>query len=150
MSSPLKRAVSSRLALRLLALLVQMVGGYAVTPAWAAYGAAGLAMPALLLPLIPIAVFLTLWHLLTAHNVVAWLRFNRMPAPEAVFHTLLTRASSGGFYDDLLARLTPRLAPEQVVAAAFELQIVPEVPTRGKDISVPYVITEKRLIRAQP
>ncbi|MCE5239967.1 5-formyltetrahydrofolate cyclo-ligase [bacterium] len=56
----------------------------------------------------------------------------------------------GGFYDDLLARLTPRLAPEQVVAAAFELQIVPEVPTRGKDISVPYVITEKRLIRAQP
>ncbi|MCX8557558.1 ABC transporter permease [Mycolicibacterium mucogenicum] len=62
-------------------------------------------VPALLLPLIPIAVFLTLWHLLTAHNVVAWLRFNRMPAPEAVFHTLLTRASSGGFYDDLLASL---------------------------------------------
>ena len=62
-------------------------------------------VPALLLPLIPIAVFLTLWHLLTAHNVVAWLRFNRMPAPEAVFHTLLTRASSSGFYDDLLASL---------------------------------------------
>jgi NitT/TauT family transport system permease protein len=62
-------------------------------------------VPALLLPLIPIAVVLTLWHLLTAHNVVAWLRFNRMPAPEAVFHTLLTRASSGGFYDDLLASL---------------------------------------------
>ena len=62
-------------------------------------------VPALLLPLIPIAVFLTLWHLLTAHNVVAWLRFNRMPAPEAVFHTLLTRVSSGGYYDDLFASL---------------------------------------------
>ncbi|BBZ55263.1 ABC transporter permease [Mycolicibacterium phocaicum] len=62
-------------------------------------------LPAFLLPLIPIAVFLTLWHLLTAHNVVAWLRFNRMPAPEAVFHTLMTRASSAAFYDDLLASL---------------------------------------------
>ncbi len=62
-------------------------------------------IPALLLPLIPIAVFLTLWQLLTAHNVVAWLRFNRMPAPGAVFHTLMTRASSGAFYDDLLASL---------------------------------------------
>jgi len=56
----------------------------------------------------------------------------------------------GGFYDDLLARLTPRLAPEQIVAAAFELQIVREVPVAPKDITVPYIITEKRLIRARP
>ncbi len=62
-------------------------------------------LPAILLPLIPIAVFLVLWHLLTAHNVVAWLRFNRMPAPEAVFHALAARVSSGGYYDDLLASL---------------------------------------------
>jgi NitT/TauT family transport system permease protein len=62
-------------------------------------------LPAVLLPLIPIAAFLVLWHLLTAHNVVAWLRFNRMPAPEAVFHTLVARVSSGGYYDDLLASL---------------------------------------------
>jgi NitT/TauT family transport system permease protein len=61
--------------------------------------------PAVLLPLIPIAVFLVAWHLLTANNVVAWLRFNRMPTPESVFHTLLARVSSGSYYDDLLASL---------------------------------------------
>ncbi|MEN6546123.1 MAG: 5-formyltetrahydrofolate cyclo-ligase [Armatimonadia bacterium] len=54
----------------------------------------------------------------------------------------------GGYYDDLLARLRPRLEPEQVVAAAFELQIVPQVPWRPKDIPVPYIATETRLIRA--
>lgn len=56
----------------------------------------------------------------------------------------------GGFYDDLLGRLRPRLAPERVVAVAFELQIVPEVPARAKDIPVPYIQTEERLIRATP
>jgi 5-formyltetrahydrofolate cyclo-ligase len=56
----------------------------------------------------------------------------------------------GGFYDILLAKLTPRLAPECIVAAAFELQIVDEVPVAKKDIPVPYIITEKRLIRGQP
>ncbi|BDY29759.1 ABC transporter permease [Mycolicibacterium mageritense] len=62
-------------------------------------------VPALLLPLIPIAVFLVAWHLLTANNVVAWLRFNRMPTPEAVLQTLLARVGSGTYYDDLLASL---------------------------------------------
>ncbi len=62
-------------------------------------------VPALVLPLIPIAVFLVAWHLLTANNVVAWLRFNRMPTPEAVMQTLLSRVSSGSYYDDLLASL---------------------------------------------
>ncbi|QRY53778.1 ABC transporter permease [Mycolicibacterium septicum] len=61
--------------------------------------------PALLLPLIPITAFLVLWHLLTANNVVAWLRFNRMPTPEAVMQTLLARVGSGTYYDDLLASL---------------------------------------------
>jgi 5-formyltetrahydrofolate cyclo-ligase len=56
----------------------------------------------------------------------------------------------GGFYDDLLARLTPRLAPECIIAAAFELQIVPEVPVSAKDIPVPYIMTEQRLIKAIP
>ena len=56
----------------------------------------------------------------------------------------------GGFYDGLLAQLTPRLAPECIVAAAFELQIVPEVPAAPKDIPVPRIITEARLMRAQP
>lgn len=62
-------------------------------------------VPALLLPLIPITAFLVLWHLLTANNVVAWLRFNRMPTPEAVMQTLLARVGSGTYYDDLLASL---------------------------------------------
>ncbi|CAN7232210.1 ABC transporter permease [Mycolicibacterium frederiksbergense] len=61
--------------------------------------------PALVLPLIPIVAFLVLWHLLTANNVVAWLRFNRMPSPDAVLSTLLARVSTGTYYDDLLASL---------------------------------------------
>ena len=61
--------------------------------------------PGLVLPLIPIAAFLVLWHLLTANNVVAWLRFNRMPSPDAVLTTLLARVSTGTYYDDLLASL---------------------------------------------
>jgi 5-formyltetrahydrofolate cyclo-ligase len=54
----------------------------------------------------------------------------------------------GGYYDDLLARLRPRMAPEQLVAVAYEVQIVPEAPARGKDIPVPYIMTEDRLIEA--
>jgi len=61
--------------------------------------------PALVLPLIPIVAFLVLWHLLTANDVVAWLRFNRMPSPDAVLSTLLARVGSGTYYDDLLASL---------------------------------------------
>lgn len=60
---------------------------------------------ALFLPLIPIIAFVALWQVLTAHNVVAWLRFNRMPAPMSVVDALVARISSGGYYDDLLASL---------------------------------------------
>lgn len=60
---------------------------------------------AVVLPLIPIVAFVALWQLLTAHNVVAWLRFNRMPAPMRVVESLGSRISSGGYYDDLLASL---------------------------------------------
>lgn len=60
---------------------------------------------AVLLPLIPIVAFVALWQLLTAHNVVAWLRFNRMPAPMRVVESFGARISSGGYYDDLLASL---------------------------------------------
>jgi len=62
-------------------------------------------VPAVVLPLIPIGVFLAAWHLLTDNNVVAWLRFNRMPSPESVLQALLARISSGSYYDDLLASL---------------------------------------------
>ncbi|AQT81920.1 ABC transporter permease [Mycolicibacterium litorale] len=57
------------------------------------------------LPLIPITAFLVLWHLLTSHNVVAWLRFNRMPTPASVFDAFVARVGSGSYYDDLLASL---------------------------------------------
>ena len=60
---------------------------------------------AVVLPMIPIATFVVLWHLLTAHNVVAWLRFNRMPTPTTVLEALLARMSTGTYYDDLLASL---------------------------------------------
>ncbi|OBA58412.1 ABC transporter permease [Mycobacterium sp. 1100029.7] len=60
---------------------------------------------AVLLPLVPIITFVALWQMLTAHNVVAWLRFNRMPAPSQVVDSLVLRISSGGYYDDLLASL---------------------------------------------
>ena len=48
----------------LLAIVVQMVGAYAVTPAWQAYGPAGLAMPVML---VVIALYLA-WY---ARNAVA-------------------------------------------------------------------------------
>jgi NitT/TauT family transport system permease protein len=60
---------------------------------------------AAVLPVLPVAAFIVLWHVLTAHNVVAWLRFNRMPAPATVLEALLTRLSNGTYYDDLLASL---------------------------------------------
>ncbi len=50
-----KRWAGTLFLLSLIGLLVQMIGGYVVTPAWAAYGAAGLAMPVVLLV---IALFL--------------------------------------------------------------------------------------------
>lgn len=53
-----KRWAGTMFALSLIALLVQMIGAYVVTPAWAAYGPVGLVMPVVLLL---IALFL-LWY----------------------------------------------------------------------------------------
>lgn len=58
-----------------------------------------------LLPLIPITAFVIAWHLLTTNEVVAWLRFNRMPTPGAVFDSFVERLGSGAYYDDLFASL---------------------------------------------
>jgi len=43
-----KRLAPPLFLVSLLAIVVQMAGAYAVTPAWQAYGPAGLAMPAML------------------------------------------------------------------------------------------------------
>lgn len=53
-----KRWAGTMFLLSLIALLVQLIGAYVVTPAWAAYGPVGLIMPAVLLL---IALFL-LWY----------------------------------------------------------------------------------------
>lgn len=56
-------------AISLLALVVQFVGAYMVTPVWAAYGAGGLALPVLLL-----AIALLLWNYARRCAARGWLR----------------------------------------------------------------------------
>lgn len=53
-----KRWATTMFLLSLAALVVQVIGAFVVTPAWAAYGPAGLVMPAVL---VAIALFL-LWY----------------------------------------------------------------------------------------
>lgn len=52
----------------LLALLAQIVGAYAVTPVWEAYGPAGLAMPVLL-----VVIALLLWVYARKATIRGWL-----------------------------------------------------------------------------
>lgn len=49
----------------------------------------------------------------------------------------------GGFYDKLLARMTIQPA---LVAAAFELQIVEQIPQESTDVKVEWIITEQETI----
>ena len=64
--------------------------------------------------------------------------------PGAVFDEKGNRIGYGaGFYDKLLP-----LYKGRTVALAFELQIVPAVPTAAHDIPVQKIITEKRIIDA--
>ena len=56
-------------AVSLLAMLVQILGAYLVTPAWAAFGVAGLAMPVLLL-----GIAFALWAYARHCTAVGWLR----------------------------------------------------------------------------
>lgn len=54
----------------------------------------------------------------------------------------------GGFYDNLLRVLSGRCWPEHMAAFALECQIVPEVPIRPRDFTVPHIVTEDRIISA--
>jgi NitT/TauT family transport system permease protein len=54
---------------------------------------------------LPLAAALLIWYLLTANNVVLWLRFDKVPGPVEVFHTLRGQLTSGSYYQDLLASL---------------------------------------------
>lgn len=51
----------------------------------------------------PLAAFVLVWYLLTANQVVFWLRFDKLPGPVEVFQTLLTQLANGGYYSDLAA-----------------------------------------------
>ncbi len=53
----------------------------------------------------------------------------------------------GGFYD----RFLPTLPPATVrVGVAFDAQILPEVPTDGRDVRMSFVVTDARRLPADP
>lgn len=54
---------------------------------------------------LPLAAALLIWYLLTADNVVLWLRFDKVPGPVEVYDTLKGQLTSGSYYQDLLASL---------------------------------------------
>lgn len=63
-----KRWAVTLFLISLLALLVQMMGAYAATPVWEAYGPAGLAMPILL-----VVIALLLWVYARKATIRGWL-----------------------------------------------------------------------------
>ncbi len=52
----------------------------------------------------------------------------------------------GGFYDRFLGKLSDRI---KLVALAFELQLVGNVPSQSHDIAADYIITERRIINCK-
>lgn len=63
-----KRWAVTFFLISLLALLVQIMGAYAVTPVWQAYGLAGLAMPVVL-----VVIALLLWVYARKATIRGWL-----------------------------------------------------------------------------
>ncbi|MFE9649612.1 ABC transporter permease [Streptomyces sp. NPDC006365] len=54
---------------------------------------------------LPLAAAVLLWYVLTAQDVVLWLRFDKLPGPVEVYDTLRVQLASGTYYQDLLASL---------------------------------------------
>ncbi|MER5213045.1 ABC transporter permease [Streptomyces sp. NPDC002838] len=54
---------------------------------------------------LPLAAALLIWHLLTANDVILWLRFDKVPGPADVYDTLKGQLRSGSYYQDLFASL---------------------------------------------
>ena len=75
-------------------------------------------------------------------------RIDVVLAPGVAFDTSGRRIGyGGGFYD----RLIPRLRPgTPVIAAAYALQVVPEVPETSHDVRVDAVVTESGTITVRP
>jgi 5-formyltetrahydrofolate cyclo-ligase len=75
-------------------------------------------------------------------------RIDVVIAPGVAFDTVGRRIGyGGGFYDRLLPRLRPRTP---VLAAAFALQVVSDVPEGTGDVRVDAVVTERGTITASP
>jgi NitT/TauT family transport system permease protein len=67
-----------------------------------AFGAAGRALRPALLALVSLAVFVALWHLLTANRVNLYIRFTNVPTPEAVFARAMRAFADPDFTQNLL------------------------------------------------
>lgn len=57
------------------------------------------------LPVLPVMAALLSWYLLTSNDVVAWVRFDKIPGPAEVATSLLAQVNSGVFYEHVLASL---------------------------------------------
>lgn len=80
------------------------------------------------------------------HNRVALDAVDLLIVPGLAFDEWGNRLGYGaGFYDKLLASCT-----KPTVALAFEVQMVKQVPAARHDISVKKIVTEKRIIAADP
>jgi NitT/TauT family transport system permease protein len=58
-----------------------------------------------LLPAVPILAVLAAWQLLTAYDVVAWLRFDKMPSPVEVADAMMRQLESPTFYQHVVSSL---------------------------------------------
>jgi len=58
-----------------------------------------------LLPAVPILAALAAWHLLTQYDVVAWLRFDKLPGPMEVGASIRLQLESPVFYQHVVSSL---------------------------------------------
>lgn len=58
---------------------------------------------AALLTAAPLAALVLLWYLLTANQVVFWLRFDKIPTPAEVFDSFRTQFGTAAYYGNILS-----------------------------------------------
>ncbi|WP_433206290.1 ABC transporter permease [Nocardia sp. CA-107356] len=58
-----------------------------------------------LLTAVPLAALLLLWYLLTANQVVFWLRFDKIPTPAEVFDSFRTQAGTHSYYSNITSSM---------------------------------------------
>jgi 5-formyltetrahydrofolate cyclo-ligase len=72
---------------------------------------------------------------------------NLLVVPGIAYDEQGNRIGQGvGFYDRFLVQAVGRIP---IVALAFELQIVPEVPVEPNDVRMDFIVTEKRIIKCK-